>query len=251
MSDPDQPPAPADLIELIEDGDHEEARVCLDRLDAADPETRKQVLRAIRDIVEEHASPFAELASPLVTFLTDDDRAVRLTTAKLFVSLARSEPRVVEPVVDGLADRLADDKEFYYVRARCAEALGYVAVDAPDAVTAPALLADLRIGLTFDEPEVKTKLAKAIAHVAVGNPRRLRHHVGDLATHLDSDDELVRYHLSTALVAVGCESPDALAAVADALRDRADDPDPYVRGRAAEALGLLGRSDGDISLPEG
>jgi HEAT repeat protein len=62
------------------------------------------------------------------------------------------------------------EDEFYYVRARCAEALGYIAVETPEAVTDPDILADLRIGLAFDEPEGKEKLAKALAHVALGGP---------------------------------------------------------------------------------
>ena len=249
MSGPNQPPPPDRLTGLLEDGDHEETVACLDRLRAAGAEARKRELRVIRDVAEERPTVFEALAVPLATFLTDETRAVRLTTAKLFVTLAQSEPTVALPVVDALADRLADDEEFYYVRARCAEALGYIAAAHPSAAT-PEILADLRIGLSFDEPEVKTKLAKALSHVALGNPRRLRHHVENLAAHLESDDELVRYHLTTAFVAVGCTYPDALVAGVDALKDRANDPNPYVRGRAAEALGLLGHSDVDVSLPE-
>ena len=86
------------------------------------------------------------------------------------MTLAESEPEATLPAADALGERLADDEEFYYVRARCAEALGYVAVDAPAAVTDPETLADLRVGLAFDEPEVKEKLAKALAHVALGDP---------------------------------------------------------------------------------
>lgn len=110
---------------------------------------------------------------PTLDVSDDEGRAIRLTTAKLFVALAQSEPPAVLPVVDMRADRLADDEEFYYVRARCAEALGYTAVDSPEEVTNPETLADLRIGLSFDESEVKEKLAKALAYVALGNPGRL------------------------------------------------------------------------------
>ena len=111
------------LTGLLEDGDHEETVACLDRLRAADAEARKRVLRVIRDVAEERPTVFEALAVPLATFLTDENRAVRLTTAKLFVTLAQSEPTVALPVVDALADRLANDEEFYYVRARCVEAL--------------------------------------------------------------------------------------------------------------------------------
>ena len=243
MTDSDQPPTADRLIELLGDGDGEAVAGCLDRIGAAEPDVRKRALRAVRDEADERAVAFDGLAAPLAAFLTDDDRAVRLTTAKTFVALARSEPGTVRSVVDALADRLADDDEFYFVRARCAEALGYVAVESPDAVADPETLADLRVGLEFDEPEVREKLAKALAHVALGDPRRLRHRVGTLAEHLEDGNDLVRYHLCTALVVVGCEAPERLAEVEAALRERLSDESPYVRGRAAEALGLLAGAD--------
>jgi HEAT repeat protein len=145
-----------------------------------------------------------------------------------------------------LADRLADEDEFYYVRARCAEALGYVAVEAPEAVTDPETLADLRIGLEFDEPEVKEKLAKALAYVALGDPSRLRHQIDSLAEYLDDDNELVRYHLCTSLVVIGCEYPERLAEAVEPLQKRLGDENPYVQGRAAEGLGLLAGSETDV-----
>lgn len=243
MSEPDQPPTPDHLTALLKEGDHQGTVACLDQVGAADAETRKRSLRAVRDVAEEQSRSFNGLASPLSTFLTDDDRAVRLTTAKLFVTLSRVEPAAVLPAVDALAERLADDEEFYYVRARSAEALGYVAADSPEDVTDPETLADLRIGLEFDEPEVKEKLAKALAYVALGDPGRLSHQVDSLAEHLDDDNELVRYHLCTSLVVVGCEYPEKLSGAAEPLRERLGDENPYVQGRAAEALALLAASE--------
>jgi len=243
MSDSDQPPPPDHLSELLREGTHEETLACLDRLGAADTEIRKRALRAVRDVAAEWPHSVKELVDPLSTFLTDEDRAVRLTTAKLFVVLAQSESTVVLPAIDVLADRLTDEEEFYYVRARCAEALGYVAVEAPEAVTDPETLADLRIGLEFDEPEVKEKLAKALAYVALGDASRLRHQVSSLVAHLDDENELVRYHLCTALVVVGCEYPEKLTGAVDALQECLTDENPYVQGRAAEGLGLLAGTD--------
>jgi HEAT repeat protein len=249
MSEPDKPPTPDRLTALLEEGDHEETVECLDRLGAADAETRKRVLRVVRDVAEEPSPSFEELAGALSTFLTDEDRAVRLTTAKLFVTLGQSEPGAVLPAVSSLAGRLADDEEFYYVRARSAEALGYVALEYPNAVNDPGILADFRIGLSFDEPEVKEKLAKALEYVALGDPDRLRHQVSSLVAHLDDGNELVRYHLCTMLVAVGCAHPAKLTDARVALTERLTDESPYVRGRAAEALGLLTRSESDDAVP--
>ena len=136
------------------------------------------------------------LCPVLTTFLEDEERSVRLSTAKLFVAVSETDAASVEPVVGALADRLADDEEFYYVRARCAEALGYVALDHPEAVASPEVLADLRIGLSFDEAEVKEKLAAA----------------------------------------------------RDVLAARLTDENAYIRGRAAEALGLLARPEATDSM---
>lgn len=245
MNESGQPPTPDRLIDLLEKGDNEELVTALNRLDAVDADTRKRVLRAVRSDAKNRPTALEGSAMPLAAFLTDDDRAVRLTTAKLFVTLANSNPTAVLPAVEALADCLADSEEFYYVRARCAEALGYVAVESPEEVTNPETLADLRIGLEFDEPEVKEKLAKALSYVALGDPSRLRHHVSSLGDYLDADNVLVRYHLCTALVVIGCEYPSKLAEGRDDLKERLTDESPYVRGRAAEAVGLLLRSGAD------
>jgi HEAT repeat protein len=246
MTVPDQPPSPDRLVELLDEGAPEETEACLDRLGRADTEARKRALRAVRDVAGERPNAVGEFVARFATFLTDEARAVRLTTAKLFVTLAEATPTAVLPVVDELAARLADDGEFYYVRARCAEALGYVAVESPETVTDPETLADLRIGLEFDEPEVKEKLAKALAYVALGDPSRLRHQLDSLAEHLGDENELVRYHLCTALVAVGCAYPETLAEVVEPLRGRLNDENPYVHGRGAEALGVLAASEAAV-----
>ena len=251
-----------DLVAQADDGDLASA---VDRLRAAAPEKRKEAIRSLRAAVEAdsaaeadstvEADPAVDLrgVAALAPFLDDDERPVRLTTAKLFVAVAEADPDAVAPAVESLAARLADEDEFYYVRARSAEALGYVALEHPDTVATPELLADLRVGLEFDEPEVAEKLARALAFVALGDPGRLRHQTGRLAEHLDDEDVLVRYHLTTALVAVGAVHPGNLADATEALAARLDDSNPYVRGRAAEALGLLAgaaESDGDDdSLP--
>jgi len=64
---------------------------------------------------------------------------------------------------------------------------------------------------------------------------------------------LVRYHLTTALAAVGCEYPTKLADGRNALVAQLSDTDenPYTRGRAAEALGLLEEVDGaGVTVPD-
>jgi HEAT repeat protein len=249
MGDPRQPPPPDRVLDRLEQDTREQAVDCLNAVHGAPVEDRKAVLRALRTFAEDQPAVVGRVSPALTRFLEDQERAVRLTTAKLFVELAETEPDTVVPAVPSLADRLADDEEFYYVRARSAEALGYVALDHPDAVDDPEMLADFRIGLSFDEPEVKEKLAKALECVALGNPGRLRHQVSSLAEHLDHERELVRYHLCTALVAVGSEHPTTLTDARTALTERLTDGNPYVRGRAAEALGLLARSDATDATP--
>ncbi|WP_018258467.1 HEAT repeat domain-containing protein [Halomicrobium katesii] len=170
----------------------------------------------------------------------------------MFVRLAEVEPEIACPAVDTPADRLADDGEFYYVRARCAEALGYVGHDHPEAVSDPEILADFRIGLSFDKTEVKEKLAEA-GVCRVGRPESASTSDRVLVDHLDEDEELVRYHLCTALAAVGCEHPGKLVDGRDALVARLSDvnENPYTRGRAAELLGLLEDIDGEgVTVPD-
>lgn len=242
MTDAGHPPAPDQLVDLVTDEPTDTVLTSLDHLSTADTDTRKQCLQALRKLAGERQRVFAGLTPKLADFLTDEERAVRLTTAKIFVSVAQTEPDLVRPTVEPLAARLADGEEFYYVRARSAEALGYVGLEHPTDVSDPDILADFRIGLSFDEPEVKEKLAKALAYVALGDPGRLRHHVSSVADHLDDDNTLVRYHLSTALVAVGCEHPDRLSDTTAELTERLTDESPYVRGRIVEAVGMLARS---------
>jgi len=250
MDEPIQPPPIERLTELVGEAAYDDTIACLARFETASTENRKEALRALRTLAEEQPTTVEPLLPALTAFLDDDERSVRLTTAKLFVAVAESDPTGVRAVVSALADRLADDEEFYYVRARAAEALGYVALEHPDSVTSPEVLADLRVGLSFDEPEVKRKLAKALECVAIGDPGRLRHQVSALIEHADDEDELVRYHLCSALVAIACEHPGALEARTEALTARLDDENGYVRGRAAEGLGLLARSKpGEASLP--
>nr|WP_256947117.1 HEAT repeat domain-containing protein [Halobacterium hubeiense] len=243
MDEANDPPTIARLTDHIESGAHEAAVGGLKAYESAAADRRREALQALSSLADDHPAAFTPVLAELVPFLTDDERAVRLTTAKLFVAVADAEPAAVGAVAEPLAERLADDEEFYYVRARAAEALGYVARDEPDAVDTPELLAELRVGLDFDEPEVVEKLAKALECVALGQPHRLGHHAPAVASHLDDDSELVRYHLCTALVAVGCERPAALQDCRDALVECLEDENSYVRGRAAEAIGLLVRAD--------
>lgn len=91
---------------------------CLDWLEAAKMETRKRILRTGREGAGEHPRSVEALGDRLSAFLTDQDRAVRLPTAKLFVTLARSDPTAVLSAVDAIAERLADDEAFYHVRGR-------------------------------------------------------------------------------------------------------------------------------------
>lgn len=243
MKDPDDPTAADRLVALVERGDRETAIERAAALDAASTDERKAALRSLRTRADATPGAVSPLIEPLADFLTDEERAVRLSTAKLFVAVAERDPDAVVPAVRALASRLGDDEEFYYVRARAAEALGYVAVEHSDEVASPEVLADLRVGLAFDEPEVREKLAKALECVALGDPSRLRHRVPALAEHLTDDADLVRYHLATALVAVGSEHPDRLRQARDDIRERLDDESASVRGRAAEALGLVARAD--------
>lgn len=49
---------------------------------------------------------------------------------------------------------------------------------------------------------------------------------------------------------VGCEYPEKLSEAEDVLRERLADESPYVRGRVAEAIGLLAQSAMVNAVPE-
>ncbi|MUV85066.1 hypothetical protein GJ631_00325 [Natronomonas sp. CBA1123] len=250
MGDASDPAPSDDVVDRLERGEVEAATASLDELQAADAEARTEAIRSLQRFAEEAPESFEPIVSALAPFLTDEQRSIRLSTAKLFVAVARTAPEAALGGADALAARLADDEEFYYVRARSAEALGYLALEAPEEVVSPDVLADLRVGLEFDEPEVREKLAKALAQVAVASPGRLRHHVPTLAAHLEDDSEEIRYHLATALVAVSCRKPEAVTDAVEELSARLDDDSPYVRGRAAEAVGLVARAGTSAAIPE-
>lgn len=241
---------PADrLITRFEDGGRDAAAEYVEQVRSGTVDERKALLRSLRDVAEDEGVALGPLLPELASLLDDGERAVRLSAAKLCVAVTERNPAAGVPVVATLSDRLGDADEFYYVRARAAEALGYVAVERPDEVASPAVVAEFRIGLEFDEPAVREKLAKALEHVALGDPSRLRHQVADLATHLDDEAVLVRYHLCTTLAVVGCERPGSLVDVRDPLVARLDDESPYVRGRAAEALGLSATAEASTREP--
>jgi HEAT repeats len=250
MDESAHPPPVEHLAELVDAGAYDDAIACLERFETAPTEERKAALGTLRRF-EADESAVGPLLPALSPFFTDEERSVRLKTAKLFAAVSEHDPDAVVSVLPVLTDRLADPDEFYFVRARAAEALGNVALEHTDEVASPAVVAELQIGLSFDEPEVKEKLAKALADIALGDPDRLNHHVSNLAEHLDDDDELVRYYLCTALAVVGCVSPEALAEETDALAARLGDENDHVWGRAAEAVGLLARADGGDSLSPG
>ncbi|QCC52044.1 HEAT repeat domain-containing protein [Halapricum salinum] len=234
------------ILDLLGDDSPEAANERVATLQSQPADDRKAAIRSLQSVAEDRPTFLGPIAPAIAEFLDDEERSVRLGTAKLLVAIAEADSAAVKPVVPPLADRLADDEAFYYVRARAAEALGYVAVEYPDAVTAPEILADLRIGLEFDEPETREKLAKALEHVALGDPSRLRHQVDRLGDHLDDEPELVRYHLTTALVVIGTAHPEALSPAEHPLRERLDDEVSQIRGRAASALGLLAAADGTV-----
>jgi hypothetical protein len=70
-----------------------------------------------------------------------------------------------------------------------------------------------------------------------------------LAEHLDDEHDPVRDHLCTTLVAIGSEHPTKLTDARAALVARLTDGSPYVRGRAAEALGPIVRSGAVDAAP--
>ncbi|WP_247010629.1 HEAT repeat domain-containing protein [Halorientalis litorea] len=112
MDDSARQSSPDRLSTLIETGQFDAASTALDRVRTADPETPKKAIRRVTECGEEGRT-VTPLLSSLVGFLGDEQRAVRLTTAKALVTVAEAEPETATDAVSTLADRLADDDESY------------------------------------------------------------------------------------------------------------------------------------------
>lgn len=248
MTDASHPPSPDRISDVVADCAPEDAVAYVEQFQSAPVDIRRDTLASLQSVLERRPAALDSVLPATTPFLTDEERSVRLRAVKLFVAVAEEDPVAIESAVGPLTDRLTDESEFYFVRARAAEALGYLALERPDVVTSPEVLAELVVGLSLDEPEVMEKLAKALEHVALGDPNRPTHRLSTLSEHFDDGSELVRYHLVTATAVVGCERPDAAAELADALADRLTDESPYVRGRAAEALGAAAPAAESSSL---
>lgn len=220
------------LEEALETGDFPPGLV--DDVSDAKPEDRKHCARVLRD-----ESDTGVGAVPVIdTLLSDPERSVRLTAVKAVVDIASESPGAVKPLAEKLDDLLYD--EFYFVRGRSAEAVGYIVHEYPDAEGIPSTVGiTLFDALSLDESEVRRKVAKAISMVACSRPEDVLPNAKEVFDHADDDDAVVRYHLLTTLVALALRSPSEMEPHASDVEPFLEDENPYVRGRAVEFLGLV------------
>jgi hypothetical protein len=231
---------PDPLLDAAHDGPDAFAAACPD-----DGDARHELATALRDRAEADPAAIADALAGLAPLLEDNRDSTRLLAAKTHVAVAEHDPAAVP--TDPLEAAL--DDEFYYVRARAVQALGRVA-RARGAVD-PSLLARLLNGLAFERAESRERYAGALADCALADPAALRTLVPDIADALDDDSAVVRYHLTTTLAGVAQLEPERVAGVAEALQARLTDDDPYVVGRAAEALGHAGVAVGEETVADG
>ncbi len=123
MDDQSGAPPDSEIVTLLEQGEKADALTALERLSMAGAADQQACLRSLKAAADDQPKLFDGVLTSLTVFLQNSERPTRLTTAKLFVTVSESAPDSVVPVVPTLAERLADESEFYYVRARCAEAL--------------------------------------------------------------------------------------------------------------------------------
>lgn len=71
----------------------------IERLETTATEDRKSVLQGLRRYADEQPNRFAPFLAALTPFLTDEERSIRLTTAKLFVAVAEADSDAVVPYV--------------------------------------------------------------------------------------------------------------------------------------------------------
>lgn len=165
-------------------------------------------------------------------YLDADSAYVRRRTTRAAAALASVRPAAAVPLVDGLADRLADSSD-----PDAAVALQRVAAEDPDAV-----LGDLAAIVTVldDEGPVVVAASGALAALAGADADALAQPgvLDRLFGLLDDDRPAVRRNAAVALAAIAEVDPAAVCAGADDLP--LGDDAPGVRRAAAVALGTAG-----------
>jgi len=99
MDDSRQPPSIDQLEVRFEEEPREWLVTWVERLTESDAGMRKATLRTLRQFAERQPAALEPILTTLALFLTDEERSIRLTTAKLFVVVAEAEPDAVESVV--------------------------------------------------------------------------------------------------------------------------------------------------------
>ncbi|WP_440767317.1 hypothetical protein [Natronorubrum sp. DTA7] len=198
------------------------------------------------------------------THTTDELRAVTVSTTLSDVDVHTASTDAID--IEGQKAAVSrDDLESIGLATVIDDDILDISVDRDDARTVFGLRPDPVLDLSVTVPDrlevrrIDSKAGDLEVENAVGN-LQITSETGDVsATAVEGivsaateTGDLVRYHLCTALTAVGCEHPGKLVDGRDALVTRLSDADdnPYIRGQAAGALGLLESVDGEgITAP--
>ena len=175
--------------------------------------------RTTRRQAEEELRAGGKAAVPVLGRLLREDReAIRHQALDLLCSVG---PAVTPTLITLLSDESANARQY------AARALGSLAPESPDAVTA--------LAKALADPDVKVVWEAAYSLAAFRE--RAAPAVVLLALTLADSDSLGRTYAGDALAAIGPKAAVAIPALVKALRQ---DPDPAVRRAAARAIGNIG-----------
>lgn len=260
MSVPPEGPEASVLRERAErePGSVEVAAV-VDHLVFGDRATRQTAAEAYERLVEARPGAPPAAADRLAEHLADDDWGTRRRAALTARALVEQVPEVVErlvPELRVLGERREPGRE------AAIDALAGLALERPEAAV-PAVevlhaichepvegrsqadraraIRKTRGGPLASErnrrDRVRVRAIAGLTRIAAAEPAAMEPVVAGVGDLLDDDHNLVRAAACEVLEAVATTFPDEVAAVADALADRAgSDPKQPVPWRAADAL---------------
>ncbi|MFC4986453.1 HEAT repeat domain-containing protein [Saliphagus infecundisoli] len=234
----------------------------VDHLVFGDRATRRTALEAYETLVERRPGAVEDAATRLAEHLAADDWGARRRAALTVRALVEPAPEAVEGVVPELR-ALGDSRK--PGREAAVDALAGLALERPEAaVPAVEVLAAIchepvepveggqRVGPARASgggplaPErerrdrVRVRAIAGLTRIAAVEPAAMEPVVAGVGDLLSDDHNLVRAAACEVFEAVATTFPDEVAAVADALAERAgSDPEQPVPWRAADALVAL------------
>lgn len=209
-------------------------------LEEGDDETRRQVAEAIRRLAETHPESVAGVRDELRRALNDDHPNVRLDAARsLVVTAGEESTELLAAVVDSLVGLLHEQKR-WFSQGPVAGLLGDLGRTHPGAL-APAveplagfIRGELRGGSSTSGIG-RSSAVQALSEIGMREFEMIEEYVEVFFEQIDASRPGVRGRCAEALGMVGAERDDLARRAAGVLAERLDDTE-FVRAEAEDAL---------------